>query len=83
MKETLLWLVWQICALMHMTAHNTLIMNSVKNLTTQKSLIGTEPFGGRKSPIRKYKKYNSKVVIGSMFYCCYGTEVVQWKPLLI
>ncbi|KAB0377122.1 hypothetical protein FD755_011566 [Muntiacus reevesi] len=31
---------------MHMTAHNTLIINSIKNLITQKALIGTEPFGG-------------------------------------
>ena len=34
------------CVLMHMTAHNTLIINSIKNLITQKALIGTEPFGG-------------------------------------
>ena len=34
------------CVLMHMTAHNTLIMNSIKNLITQKALIGSEPFGG-------------------------------------
>ena len=33
------------CVLMHMTAHNTLIVNSIKNLITQKALIGTEPFG--------------------------------------
>ena len=33
------------CVLMHMTAHNTLIINSVKNLITRKALIGTEPFG--------------------------------------
>ena len=32
--------------LMHMTDHNTLIINSIKNLNTQKALIGTEPFGG-------------------------------------
>ena len=43
------------CVLIHMTAHNTLIMNSIKNLTTQKDLIGTEPFGEWKSPIRKQK----------------------------
>ena len=30
---------------MHMTAHTTLIINSIKNLITQKALIGTEPFG--------------------------------------
>ncbi|CAN0471569.1 unnamed protein product [Rangifer tarandus platyrhynchus] len=34
------------CVLMYMTAHNTLIINSIKNLITQKALIGTEPFGG-------------------------------------
>ena len=34
------------CILKHMTAHNTLIINSIKNLITQKALIGTEPFGG-------------------------------------
>ena len=33
------------CVLMHMTAHNTLIINSIKNLITQKALIGIEPFG--------------------------------------
>ena len=36
------------CVLMHVTAHNTLIINSIKNLITQKALIGTEPFGVRK-----------------------------------
>ena len=34
------------CVLMHLTAHSTLIINSIKNLITQKALIGTEPFGG-------------------------------------
>ena len=34
------------CVLMHMTAHNTLIMNSIENLITRKALIDTEPFGG-------------------------------------
>ena len=48
------------CVLMHMTAHNTLIINSIKNLITQKALIGTEPFGGWGSPIREHKKYYSK-----------------------
>ena len=33
------------CILMHMTARNTLIINSIKNLITQKALIGIEPFG--------------------------------------
>ena len=37
------------CVLMHMTAHNTLIINSIKNLITQKALIGTEPFGGEEA----------------------------------
>ena len=45
--------------LMHMTDHNTLIINSIKNLNTQKALIGTEPFGGWGSPIREHKKYYS------------------------
>ena len=31
--------------LMHMTVHNTLIIISIRNLTTQQALIGTEPFG--------------------------------------
>ena len=31
------------CVLMHITAHNTLIINSIKNLITQKAL-GTEPY---------------------------------------
>ena len=34
------------CVLMHMTVHNTLIKNSIKNLITQKALIGTEHMGG-------------------------------------
>ena len=34
------------CILMHMTTHKTLIINSIKNLITQKTLIGTESFGG-------------------------------------
>ena len=43
------------CILMHMTAHNNLIMNSIKNLITQKALIGTEPFRRWGSPIREHK----------------------------
>ena len=35
--------------LMHMTVHNTLIINSIKNLNTQKALIGTEHFGGEEA----------------------------------
>ena len=38
------------CVLMHMTAHSTLIMNSIKNLITQKALIGIEPFGEVRKP---------------------------------
>ena len=38
------------CVLMHMTAHSTLIINSIKNLITQKAQIGTEPFGGVRKP---------------------------------
>ena len=56
------------CVLMHMTAHNTLIMNSIKNLITKKTLIGTEPFGGWGSPIREHKKYYSKH--GYWIYVC-------------
>ena len=51
------------CVLMHMTAHNTLIINSIKNLITQKALIDTEPFGGWGSPIREHKNIILKVVI--------------------
>ena len=51
------------CVLIHMTAHNTLIMNSIKNLITRKALIGTEPFGGWGSPIREHKNIILKVVI--------------------
>ena len=50
------------CILMHMTAHNTLIINSIKNLITQKTLIGTESFGGWGSPIREHKNIILKVV---------------------
>ena len=55
------------CVLMHMTAHNTLIMNSIKNLTTQKALIGTEPLGGWKSPIRKHKNIILKWLLDQCF----------------
>ena len=51
------------CVLMHMTAHNTLIMNSIKNLITREALIGTEPIGGWGSPIREHKNIILKVVI--------------------
>ena len=34
------------CVLMYTTAHNTLIMNSIKNLISLKALIATEPFEG-------------------------------------
>ena len=43
------------CILMHMTAHNTLIINSIKNLITQKTLIGTEPFGGEEALLENIK----------------------------
>ena len=51
------------CVLMHMTAHSTLIINSIKNLITQKALIGTEPFGRWGSPIREHKNIILKMVI--------------------
>ena len=50
------------CVLMHMTAHNTLIINSIKNLITQKALVGTEPFRGWGSRIREHKNIILKVV---------------------
>ena len=50
------------CILMHMTAHNTSVMNSIKNLISLKALIGTEPFGGWGSPIREHKTIILKVV---------------------
>ena len=50
------------CILKHMTAHTTLIINSIKNLIAQKALIGTEPFGGWGSPIREHKNIILKVV---------------------
>ena len=43
------------CILMHMTAHNTLIINSIKNLITQKALIGIEPFGGEEALLQNLK----------------------------
>ena len=43
------------CVLMHMTAHNTLIINSIKNLITQRALIGTEPFGGEEALLENTK----------------------------
>ena len=42
--------------LMCMIVHNILIIKSIKNLKTQKALIGTEPFGGWGSPVREHKK---------------------------
>ena len=50
------------CVLMHMTAHNTLIINSIKKLITQKALIGTDPFRRWGSPIREHKNIILKVV---------------------
>ena len=46
------------CVLMHLTAHNTLIINSIKNLITQKALIGTEPFGGEEALLENIKYYS-------------------------
>ena len=43
------------CVLMHLTAHSTLIINSIKNLITQKALIGTEPFGGEEALLENIK----------------------------
>ena len=51
------------CVLVHITAHDTLIINSIKNLIAQKALIDTEPFGGWGSPIREHKNIILKVVI--------------------
>ena len=58
------------CVLVHMTAHNTLIINSIKNLITQKALIGTEHFGGEEAPLGNTKYIILKVVIGSTLACC-------------
>ena len=46
------------CVLMHMTAHNTLIINSIKNLITQKALIGPEPFRGDEALLENIKYYS-------------------------
>ena len=43
------------CVLMHLTAHNTLTINSIKNLITQKALIGTEPFLGEEALLENTK----------------------------
>ena len=48
------------CVLMHMTAHNNLIMNRINDQITQKALIGKETFRGWGSPIGEQKKYYSK-----------------------
>ena len=49
------------CVLIHMTAHSTLIISSIKNLITQKALIGTEPLGwGGEEAILEDIKYYSK-----------------------
>ena len=66
--------------LMHMTDHNTLIINSIKNLNTQKALIGTEPFRGWGSPIRKHEKYYSiKLLLDqcllAVLLMCWGCTV--------
>ena len=41
--------------LMRMTAHNTLIINSIKNLITQKALIDTKPFGDEEALLENIK----------------------------
>ena len=51
------------CILKHITAHNTLIINSIKNLITQKALIGTKPFRRWGSPIREHENIILKAVI--------------------
>ena len=43
---------------MHMTADNTLIINNIKNLITQKALIGIEPFRGEEVLLEKIKYYS-------------------------
>ena len=43
------------CVLMHVTAHNTLIINSIKNLITQNALTATEPFGGEEALLENIK----------------------------
>ena len=49
------------CILMHMTAHNTLIINSIENLITQKAPIDTAPSrGGVRKPYQRTQKYYSK-----------------------
>ena len=66
------------CVLMHMTAHNTLIINSIKNLSTQKAWIGTEHFGGEEAPLENTKYIILKVVIGSMLaYCVFVLNVLR------
>ena len=40
---------------MHITAHNTLIINSIKNLITLKALIGTEPFRSEEALLENIK----------------------------
>ena len=58
------------CVLMHMTAHNTLIINSIKKLITQKALIGTESFRGEEAPLENTAYIILKVVIESTLACC-------------
>ena len=43
---------------MHMTAHNTLIINSIKKLITQKALIGRETFRGEEALLENIKYYS-------------------------
>ena len=46
------------CVLTHVTAHSTLIINSIKNLISLKALIGTEPFGGEEPLLENIKIYS-------------------------
>ena len=49
--------------LMHKTAHNTLIIHSIKNLITQKALTGTEPFGGEEALLENTKSILKVVIV--------------------
>ena len=62
---------------MHVTAHNTLIINSIKNLITEGPERHRALWGGEKALLENTKNIILKGVIGSMFDCCYCAEVVQ------
>lgn len=57
-------------ALMHMTAHNTLIINSIKNLITQKALIGRALRGGEEALLENIKNIILEVASESTFANC-------------